>query len=240
MTTLIISDLHLTPEDKAITEAFIAFMANRAANSQALYVLGDLFESWVGDDHESELGDRVIAAFRDYVDAGGQLFLMHGNRDFLLGERFAKAAGATLLKEETVVEWGGERVLLMHGDSLCTGDSQYMAFRAMVRQPAWQAAMLGKPLAERLTIAQALRQQSQMHNANKAENIMDVAPAEVENMIRKHGVSTLLHGHTHRPDSHALTIDGRPCRRLVTGDWHGDGSAVIAIVDAEGLRLSPL
>lgn len=232
-----ISDLHLAPDLPRVTAGFLALL-EQVRGADALYVLGDLFEAWVGDDHRDEYNNRVLAAFRALADSGTALYFVHGNRDFLLGAGFADATGGTLLPESQVVEVDGERVLLMHGDQLCTLDEKYMAFRAQSRDPAWQAMMLGNPLEQRLMIAQMWRMQSKANNSNKPENIMDVTPSEVERVLREGGATTLLHGHTHRPQVHALTVDGRPARRVVLGDWREDeGAAVIAVADTDGLRL---
>lgn len=236
-TTYFISDLHLGPDLPRVTAGFQALL-QRARGAGALYVLGDLFEAWVGDDHRDDYNNAVIAGFRALADGGTRLFFVHGNRDFLLGAGFADATGGTLLPDSAVVELAGEKVLLMHGDQLCTRDEKYMAFRAQSRDPAWQATMLANALEQRLMIAQMWRMQSKANNANKPENIMDVTPEEVERVLRESGATTLLHGHTHRPQVHELAVDGRPARRLVLGDWREDsGEAVIGVADDRGLRL---
>jgi UDP-2,3-diacylglucosamine hydrolase len=236
-TTYFISDLHLAPDLPRVTAGFHALLG-RARGAEALYVLGDLFEAWVGDDHRDDYNNAILAGFRGLVDSGSRLFFVHGNRDFLLGAGFDEATGGRLLPESAVVELAGEKVLVMHGDQLCTRDEKYMAFRAQSRDPAWQATMLGNPLEQRLMIAQMWRMQSKANNANKPENIMDVTPEEVERVLRESGAGTLLHGHTHRPGVHELTVDGRPARRVVLGDWREDsGEAVIGVADAGGLRL---
>ncbi|MDR5865899.1 UDP-2,3-diacylglucosamine diphosphatase [Halomonas koreensis] len=229
MSTLLISDLHLHPGAPAITEAFLAWLDGRARDAEALYILGDFFEAWIGDDL-LDLGDadptgtaplaaRIAEALRRVAQAGTAVYLMHGNRDFLLGSRFAEAAGATLISDPCVVTLGDERVLLMHGDSLCTRDEAYMAFRAKARDPQWQAQILAMPIPERLALARQLRDQSGEANSNKAEDIMDVTPEEVHAALRAHGVTTMIHGHTHRPAVHELELDGAPARRYVLGDW---------------------
>ncbi|MDI5934416.1 UDP-2,3-diacylglucosamine diphosphatase [Halomonas kalidii] len=232
MTTLLISDLHLHPGAPEITDGFLRWLEERATGVAALYILGDFFEAWIGDDlldlgdadptGNATLASRVAKALHRLADGGTTIRLMHGNRDFLLGERFASAAGASLLADPAVVELGGERVLLMHGDSLCTRDEAYMAFRAQARHPQWQQQILAMPIQDRLTLAQSLRQQSGEATSNKADDIMDVTPAEVEKVMAEHGVTTLIHGHTHRPAVHELEIDGRPARRFVLGDWRPD------------------
>ncbi|RTQ98727.1 UDP-2,3-diacylglucosamine diphosphatase [Halomonas nitroreducens] len=229
MSSLLISDLHLHPGAPAITDGFLAWLEGRAQGAEALYILGDFFEAWIGDDlmdlgeadptGNAALAWRVAGALRARSEAGTAIYLMHGNRDFLLGERFAREAGACLLPDPSVVTLGDERVLLMHGDSLCTRDEAYMAFRAQARDPAWQARILAMPITERLALARQLRDQSGEANSNKAEDIMDVTPGEVLTALRQHGVTTLIHGHTHRPAVHPLELDGTPARRFVLGDW---------------------
>jgi UDP-2,3-diacylglucosamine hydrolase len=238
--TYFISDLHLTPDLPRVTQGFLALL-ERIRGAEALYVLGDLFEAWVGDDQCDEYNNRIIAAFRALADSGTKLFFVHGNRDFLLGQGFAEATGGTLLPESAVIDVYGQPVLVMHGDQLCTLDEKYMAFRAQSRSLAWQQAMLGNPLEQRLMIAQMWRMQSKANNANKPENIMDVTPEEVVRLLQESGAATLLHGHTHRPGVHALLVGGQPAQRLVLGDWREDnGEAVIALAGSDGLRLETL
>lgn len=235
--TYFISDLHLSPDLPRVSAGFLALLEN-IRGADALYVLGDLFEAWVGDDHRDDYNNHVLAAFRALSDSGTTLYFVHGNRDFLLGQGFAGATGGTLLPESQVIDLYGETVLLMHGDQLCTLDEKFMAFRTQSRDPAWQGAMLANPLEQRLMIAQMWRMQSRANNANKAENIMDVTPAEVERVLRESGAPVLLHGHTHRPQVHELRVDGRAARRVVLGDWREDsGEAVIGVADEDGLRL---
>lgn len=229
MTTLLISDLHLHPGAPEITEGFLHWLDERARGCDALYILGDFFEAWIGDDlldlvdHDptgnAALAARIAAALRQLAESGTAIYLMHGNRDFLLGERFAKEAGATLLPDPSVVMLDNERVLLMHGDSLCTRDETYQAFRAQARHPLWQEQILSMPIQERITLARQLREESGEANSNKAEDIMDVTPDEVVKVMAEHGVTTLIHGHTHRPTVHELEVEGQPARRYVLGDW---------------------
>ncbi|GHE22760.1 UDP-2,3-diacylglucosamine diphosphatase [Halomonas urumqiensis] len=229
MTTLLISDLHLNPAAAEITESFLGWLETRARDCDALYILGDFFDAWIGDDlldlagsdptGHADLAVRVAQALNDLAQRGTAIYLMHGNRDFLLGERFAERAGATLLPDPSLVSFGDQPVLLMHGDSLCTRDDAYMAFRAQARDPNWQARILGMPLGERIQLARQLREQSGEANSNKADDIMDVTPDEVVKVMADYGVTTLIHGHTHRPAVHALDIDGKPAQRIVLGDW---------------------
>jgi UDP-2,3-diacylglucosamine hydrolase len=235
--TLFISDLHLSPDLPRVTQGFLRYL-EQARGATALYVLGDLFEAWVGDDHRDDYNNTVIDAFRALSDSGTPLFFVHGNRDFLLGLGFAEATGGALLPDSQVVATEGHRLLVMHGDQLCTHDEKYMAFRAQSRDPAWQQMMLEKPLDQRLMIASMWRMQSKAMNSNKPENIMDVTPEDVVNVMQTAGVTTLLHGHTHRPDIHALEVAGQAARRIVLGDWREDtGEAITGIADAQGIRL---
>lgn len=219
--TLFISDLHLAATRPLVTRHFTAFLAHDARRAAALYILGDLFDYWVGDD---QLDHDPLA--REVADALKQLslhvpvFLMHGNRDFLIGARFAREAGITLLSDPATVEINGQRVLLLHGDTLCTGDTAYQQFRTQARDPAWQRALLGKSYAERLRFAQEARMRSTAEKSLKAEDIMDVTPAAVTDAFRQHDVRLMIHGHTHRPDTHTHEVDGKRCTRWVLADWH--------------------
>lgn len=235
--TYFISDLHLAPDLPRVTQGFLALL-QQIRGADALYVLGDLFEAWVGDDHRDDYNNRILAAFRALSDSGTKLFFVHGNRDFLLGQGFADATGGALLPESQVVDIYGRPVLVMHGDQLCTLDEKFMAFRTQSRDPAWQKAMLEKPLEQRLMMAQMWRMQSKANNANKPENIMDVTPSEAERVLAENGTAVLLHGHTHRPQVHEIVVAGQPARRIVLGDWREEsGEAVIGVADADGLRL---
>jgi UDP-2,3-diacylglucosamine hydrolase len=238
VTTLFISDLHLEPTRPAITALFLDFLQGRARRAEALYILGDLFEAWIGDDDDAELGGVVADALRALSDSGVPLFFIHGNRDFLLGPRFAAASGMQLLPETTVVELAGESILLMHGDTLCTDDVEYQDFRARVRAPAWRAQTLALPLAQRRVLASQLRETSRQATQGKAAEITDVNPAAVDAALRAHGVRHLIHGHTHRPGLHEWMLDGRPARRTVLGDWFARGSVLCH--DATGWRLENL
>ena len=234
--TFFISDLHLDESRPEHVDALARFLDEKAAPAQALFVLGDLFEAWIGDDDDSDFNRQVIALFRRWSDShDGALYFMHGNRDFVLGEQFAAACGGELLDEKVVVDLYGRPTLLMHGDSLCTRDEAYMAFRAQARDPQWQRAMLAKPLAERRLIAQGMRMKSAADNANKAANIMDVTPEEVVREMASAGVSDLIHGHTHRPAVHDVPLAKDTGRRWVLGDW---GKKVWYLVaDQSGNRL---
>lgn len=238
MTALFISDLHLEPTRPAITTLFLDFLEQRARRAEALYILGDLFEAWIGDDDDAEPGGTVAAALRRLTDQGVPTHFLHGNRDFLLGERFAAASGIQLLPESVVIELASERVLLLHGDTLCTDDVEYQAFRAQVRDPGWRARTLALPLAQRRALAGQLRETSRQAIQQKAADITDVNPTAVDRALRAHGVRRLIHGHTHRPAIHDWTLDGQSARRAVLGDWHDQGSVLVC--DAAGWRLEPL
>ena len=233
MATYLISDLHLDESRPDITRAFFQFLEGPAAGAEALYILGDFFEVWIGDDDDAPLAADVARQLKRYSDQGTAVYLMHGNRDFLLGDDYARRCGATLLPDPSLVTLAGKPVLLMHGDSLCTLDKEYMAFRQQARNPQWQQALLAKPLDERRQIAAQIRSVSQSMNSSKAEDIMDVTPDEVLQVMREHGVHTLIHGHTHRPARHTLSIDGEPAERIVLGDW-GDLGWCIKAEDDDG------
>ena len=220
MSTLFISDLHLEESRPDITEAFLGFLDEKARSADVLYILGDFFESWIGDDEHTPLQLQIATALRTLSDDGMEIFLMHSNRDFLIGEDFCERAGATLLNDPALVNLYGTRTLLMHGDSLCTADEEYQKFRASMRNPQWQQMILQRPLADRQQMARQLREISMAKNQGKAEAIMDVTPEAVVKEMQHHGVTRLIHGHTHRPAEHALTVNGIAAKRIVLGDWH--------------------
>lgn len=234
--TLFISDLHLDEEQPAITEGLLAFLAREKAAARALYVLGDLFESWIGDDHDTALIARVCHAFRAFASDGRSLYFMHGNRDFLLGDAFAARCGGQLIAEGSVIELGGTRMLLMHGDSLCTDDTEYQKFRAMVRSPAWQHGALAMPLPARLALAAKMRGESRMRNANLAANIMDVNAGAVAAALEASNADILLHGHTHRPAVHQVDLGHRQASRIVLGDWRAQKAWCVR-ANARGIEL---
>ena len=219
MTTLFISDLHLEESRPDITEAFLGFLDGTASGVDQLYILGDFFEAWIGDDERTPLQEQIAAALRKLRDSGTDIFLMHGNRDFLIGEDFCKRAGATLLDDPTVIDLHGTPTLLMHGDSLCTADVEYQKFRANMRNPQWQQMILQRPLEDRQQMARQLREISMAKNQGKEEFIMDVTPEEVVKDMEAHGVQHMIHGHTHRPAVHELIANGLPAKRIVLGDW---------------------
>lgn len=234
---LLISDLHLQEERPDITRAFLDLLATRARSAQALYILGDFFEAWIGDDAMTPYQASICQALRALSDTGAQVFLMHGNRDFLIGQAFCKAAGATLLPDPSVVELGGEPVLLMHGDSLCTRDEGYMKLRRYLRNPVSLWVLRHLPLRTRHKLARKLRSESRAQTRMKANDIVDVTPEEVPRVMQQHGVRTLVHGHTHRPAIHKLMVGDAPARRIVLGDWDRQGWALQ--VDEQGFQLAP-
>lgn len=220
--TLFISDLHLDADRPALTAAFAHFLKEHR-NCERLYILGDLFEAWIGDDDDAPLALEAAHLLRAFSDAGPDLFLMRGNRDFLLGDTFSQRCGATLLDDPTVIDLYGEPVLLMHGDTLCTDDTAYQAFRRTVRDTDCQARMLALPLAERRALARQLRNESLAATGDKPPAIMDVTPRAVAEAMSAHAVNTLIHGHTHRPGRHS-SGDGE---RWVLGDW-GDTACILS------------
>lgn len=243
MATLFISDLHLDPSRPAITSLFLDFLRGEAREAEALYVLGDLFEAWVGDDEDGELADSVRAGLRELHDAGVAVNVMRGNRDFLLGPRFAADTGARLLADPCVVVLGGEPTLLMHGDLLCSDDLPYLSFRRQVREPGWRERFLAQSLAARRAFAEQARAASRGHQQGLAdegrlEAITDVNQATVVATMERYGVRRLIQGHTHRPGIHSLHVDGRTAQRIVLGDWYEQGSVLRA--SSDGLELSSL
>lgn len=224
MPALFISDLHLTEERPEANERFIGFLEEKARAADALYILGDFFEYWIGDDDLVEPFNAVIAGLlQDLSRRGVALYLMHGNRDFLIGERFCAATGARLLDDPTVAEIAEVKTLLMHGDTLCTDDLEYQAWRRKARSPEFQAEFLAKPLAERRHAVMQMREKSKEVMQAKTAEIMDVNDDAVRQALRRHGVRRLIHGHTHRPGRHAIDVDGQRCERWVLPDWYGRG-----------------
>ncbi|NIF56918.1 UDP-2,3-diacylglucosamine diphosphatase [Enterobacter sp. Ap-916] len=226
MSTLFIADLHLCPEEPAITAGFLRFLSGEARQADALYILGDLFEAWIGDDAPEPLYQQIAAAIKAVVDTGIPCYFIHGNRDFLLGKRYAKASGMTLLPEEKLIDVYGRNILIMHGDTLCTDDEGYQAFRRKVHQPWLQKLYLALPLFIRQRIADRMRADSQAANNMKSLEIMDVNPQAVVDALTRHNVQWLIHGHTHRPAIHELEANGQPAFRCVLGAWHKEGSMI--------------
>ena len=224
MSSLLISDLHLTEERPEANERFISLLEDKGRAAEALYILGDFFEYWIGDDDLAEPFNAVIASLlKDLTRHGVPLYLMHGNRDFLIGEGFCAATGASLMQDPSVVDIAGVKTLLTHGDTLCTDDLDYQTWRRKARDPAFQAAFLAKPLDERRQQVHQMREKSKQVVQEKTAEIMDVNDAAVRQALREHGVRRLIHGHTHRPGRHAIEVDGRHCERWVLPDWYGRG-----------------
>lgn len=242
MTTLFISDLHLDDSRPNITALFLDFLKNNARRAEALYILGDFFEAWVGDDDDSSLGKTVTHALRELSEHGVPIFFMRGNRDFLIGADFANRAGLQILPDPCVLELYGTPTLLMHGDLLCSDDTAYQAFRAQVRGNAWQSQFLSQPLAARQAFAAQARAASKQHQSglmdDKQENIMDVTQTTVEAIMKRYGVNRLIHGHTHRPAIHQFHVDEVSSQRIVLGDWYSQGS--VLQVDSDGAFLDTI
>jgi UDP-2,3-diacylglucosamine hydrolase len=234
---LLISDLHLEEERPDITRAFLHFLQTRAPRAEALYILGDFFEAWIGDDAMTPFQHSIAQALRKLADSGTRIFLMHGNRDFMIGRAFCREAGCTLLPDPSLVRMNGQPVLLMHGDSLCTQDQAYMRLRRWLRNPLSLFILRHLPLSTRHKLARKLRKESRMQTRQKAAEITDVTPGEIPRILRQYGVRTLIHGHTHRPASHELELDGRSARRIVLGDWDRQGWALQ--VDEQGFLQAP-
>jgi len=237
--TLFIADLHLQTEEPAITAGFLRFLQGEARHADALYILGDLFEAWIGDDDPNPLHREIAIAIKALVDSGVPCFFVHGNRDFLLGKRYARDCGMTLLAEETVLDLYGRNILIMHGDTLCTDDIGYLAFRAKVHTPWIQTLFLALPLFIRSRIAAKMRAGSKAANSSKSMTIMDVNPQAVASVMAKHQVQWLIHGHTHRPYMHDLTVNDKPAHRVVLGAWHTEGSMIKVTPDGVELIAFP-
>ena len=238
--SLLISDLHLCDSRPHITQAFIAFLREKAIKAQSLYILGDLFEYWPGDDAiDVGLHQSSIEALNHLSGQGVSTFLMHGNRDFLLGNQFEKAANITLLPDPTLLQLYGKSILLSHGDELCTDDIDYQQFRVQVRSNDWQSQFLSQPLTSRIAYIEELRIKSAQEKSHKSMSIMDVNDDAVMTLLREHHYPPLfIHGHTHRPQRHLLEVDGHTCERWVLGDWYEQGSYLI--LDADGCRSQQL
>lgn len=222
--SLFISDLHLSEERPSANEAFFAFIEEKASRAAALYVLGDLFEYWIGDDDLEDPFNAVIAGFLSNLGKSGvPVYVLHGNRDFLIGERFATATGAHLMQDPSRADLPGGPALLLHGDTLCTDDTDYQAWRQTARSEAWQADFLAHDLPERRQIILGLREKSRTVIQAKPAEIMDVNDAAVQQAFREHAVRRMIHGHTHRPGRHAYQLDGQACERWVLPDWYGPG-----------------
>lgn len=235
MNALFISDLHLDAERPDIARAFLRFLSTRAVLADALYILGDFFEAWIGDDGMDEFQQGIAKALH-HVSAGGtRVFLMHGNRDFLIGEDFCRLAGCELLAEGSTITLNGKPVLLLHGDSLCTRDERYQQLRKRLRNPATLWLLQHLPLGVRRSLAQKLRTASKAQTRSKPADIIDVTPEAVVQLMAERDVRTMIHGHTHRPARHDLMVDGHAAERFVLGDW--DTLGWVLAVDSSGYRL---
>jgi len=226
LTTLFISDLHIDAAHPQIAEQFLEFLKTEALAAEALYILGDLFESWIGDDDPDAHYASVKSAIRELADTGVPVYFMHGNRDFMIGEEFAAETGVTLLGDPHVLQINGEAVLLSHGDAYCTDDVKYQAVRQMTRNPEWQGMMRQKSLQERMAFAAQARAASKAHGGSIDEDISDVNADAIESAMRKSGSRKMLHGHTHRPNVHNISVDDHTAIRIVLGDWYEQGSVV--------------
>lgn len=240
MSTFFISDLHLQPAQPQLLAGCLQFLRTTATGAEALYILGDLFEAWVGDDDDATWLPELRDALKTLHDSGTRLYFLHGNRDFLLGKQFAEQCGMTLLPEAVVIDLYGRKALLLHGDTLCTEDREYLAMRVQLHNPQWQQAVLAKSLAERRQLAAALRMESKTAGAQKNADIMDVTPAAVETVMAAQGVDLLIHGHTHRPARHNISVSGEPAERIVLGDWgttlwylRADADGALELIETE-------
>ena len=224
-----VSDLHLSPRSPGATRLFLQFLAGRARQAEELYILGDLFEAWIGDDDSGDpFNAQVVAALRAASDAGLRISVMHGNRDFLLGDGFAAATGARLIADPHLLSTPEWQFILSHGDALCLDDATYMAFRAQVRNPAWQAALLTRPLGERRAIATHMREVSESSQRDKDNPYTDLQAGATDDFLREHGYVTFIHGHTHQPAKHDHIVDGIHVERWVLADWHEERGECLA------------
>ena len=223
---LFISDVHLDPERPEIIHLFERFVDEVAIHAERLYILGDFLEYWLGDDDKAAGLEIVFQSLKKLSDSGVSIFFMVGNRDFLIGDVLAKKCGFKIIDEPFIESINEQTVLLMHGDSLCTDDTEYQQFRATVRDKAWQQQILARPLLEREQIARSMRQQSEYANSEKDFDIMDVNQNTVIDTMQKNDASLLIHGHTHRPAIHEFKVNSKPVKRIVLSDWHNKGSYI--------------
>ncbi|MFA0085828.1 UDP-2,3-diacylglucosamine diphosphatase [Vibrio sp. 10N.261.51.F12] len=237
MTTLFISDLHLSPSLPDTTECFIQFMRNEATHADALYVLGDLFEFWIGDDDPSDFAHTIRDEFKTLTSSGIPCYFLQGNRDFLLGKRFCRDTGITLLNEQTVIDLYGQRAVVMHGDTLCTDDVKYLAYRAKVNQPWLQWLFNRLPFFTRRRIVNKIQGDIKEEKIGKSLDIMDVTQHEVEVVMQAENVKLMIHGHTHRPNIHTFDIEGEEYTRIVLGDWYTQGSVLVCTPGKQELQI---
>jgi UDP-2,3-diacylglucosamine hydrolase len=236
MATLFVADLHLSPARPEVVRLFLEFLSNTASRAEALYILGDLFEYWAGDDELAEgFNAGIVAALSRCARSGNLLYFMRGNRDFLIGSRFAQAAGLTLIEDPALIGLYGQPTLLTHGDDLCTDDAPYQNFRRQVRAQNWIDGFLARPLAERKREIEALRVLSEAEKRRKPAAAMDVNADAVADLLRRHGYPHLIHGHTHRPAHQEHDVDGRRCERWVLPDWYESGGVLVA--ERSGIRI---
>lgn len=235
MATLFISDLHLDADLPELTRLFERFMEEQASHAEALYILGDLFEAWIGDDDDRPETEQFVASLRALSDQGVPLYVMHGNRDFLFDSGFVARTGCKLISEPSLIDLYGTPTLILHGDSLCTDDVKHQESRALVRSQQWKDEFLAQPLARRIALAQEYRSMSREHLRDQPEAIMDVNAQAVNQLMREYNVTQMIHGHTHRPAIHDFTLDDAPARRIVLGDWDQYGSVLSC--DENGCEL---
>lgn len=238
MATLFISDLHLSGERENISKLFITFLKERASQADALYILGDLFEVWPGDDMIQPDYQESISAMKQLADSGIPLFVMQGNRDFLMADQFTEVSGASLIEDPTIIDLYGIKTLLMHGDTLCSDDIEYQKFRTMVRDPVWKKSFFALPKEERLAMTSKYRKMSKVETKKKAMDIMDVNQQAVETAMLEKNIQLLIHGHTHRPAVHDFSVNGKAMKRIVLGDWYEQGSVLVC--DESGCQLENL
>lgn len=238
MSILFIADIHLGNEHPEISQRFVQFLQQQAVAAEAVYILGDLFEVWIGDDAVQAEHQPAIDALKQLTDSGTPVYVMHGNRDFLLGQEFEQITGCKLINDPLLIDLHGTPTLLMHGDSLCTDDSEYMQMRQQLRSPQWQQQFLAATLEQRLQVARQYRDESRSRSQNKSLEIMDVNSDAVLTAMREHNVTQLIHGHTHRPAIHEIKVDDQAAKRIVLGDWYSQNSSLHC--DKQGCRLSNL
>lgn len=234
--TIFISDLHISLEKKEITQRFISFLQNQALTASAVYILGDLFDTWVGDDDNMPPNKKIKSELKKLTDSGVKVFLQQGNRDFLIGSQFAAETGITLLDDYAVIELNGVKTLLTHGDLLCTDDLPYQEFRTKSHTEEWQQNVLSKPLLLRLIVARWYRFRSFFHKRKKPQDIMDVSQQTVIDIMQQHSCSRLIHGHTHRPAIHDFEINGKPAQRFVLAEWKKDFAEMLCW-DSKGYQV---
>jgi UDP-2,3-diacylglucosamine hydrolase len=233
--TLFISDLHLSARQPHSMQQFLSFMQNTAPQAEALYILGDLFDEWAGDDDlDDAFHQRIVGALRKLADSGTRVYLMHGNRDFLMEQALCQACNATLVSDPILVDLYGTPTLLTHGDQLCTDDTSYQTFRKQIRNPEWQRQFLAMPLAERKAAINRIRSQTDEAKRTKSNEIMDVNDEAVASFLRSHNYPNLIHGHTHRRGHHTMHMDGHSCERWVLGDWDTQANALYC--DSNGMK----